>query len=107
MHRFMAVLIVALLGAAVVVAVVRGPRNAAQPLVLPTTTPAPKQTYTYFGLPPTAPPSETPIIPQASHSVKADHLAGTGAGSMTSLAVIILAIAGAGAVAIRRADRKS
>jgi hypothetical protein len=96
-------LIAVLLAAAIGSAIVKGGNS--KPVVLATPTPA--QTYTYSGLPPTATPSETPIIPLGpTPTPTVEQLARTGSSSFTSAAALMLGLAFAGGVAVLRASRR-
>jgi uncharacterized membrane protein YraQ (UPF0718 family) len=103
-HRILAGLIAVLLAGAIAAAIVKN--NNSNPVVLGPT-PGPSQTYTYPGLPPTAPPSETPIIPDTSAPTPSPtKLANTGEGSFGGAALIVIGLALAGGVAVVRTSAR-
>ena len=106
MHRILAGLIAVLLAGAIGAAILKN--NSSNPVVLGTPSPSPSQTYTFPGLPPTAPPSETPIVPETSSPTPtATSLANTGDGTMTGAALVMLGLALAGGVVIYRVSRRA
>jgi len=107
-HRVLAVVIALVLGGAVAAAIVKN-NNESKPLVL--SSPTPTQTYTFAGPPPTAPTeSGTPVVPNyeaPTASPTRNSLAGTGVSSTAAAAVLMLGIALAGGLVVRRASRGS
>ena len=105
MHRVLAGLIAVVLAAGIGSAIVKS--NNSKPVVLGPT-PSPSQTYTFPGLPPTVAPTDTPIVPDTSSPTPTPtSLANTGDGSFAFPAVVMLALALAGGLAVYRGARRA